>query len=340
MEYGLPPPRRIKQRRDRKMAKKQVHTMATAEEVAPGRTGTFPCGQQMVKYDFKETAECTPCKKAHEESGSSWNRELPKETIGHIQSTGCLGQKEVVTAAHNACIRELLQEVDGHGKADRHVKLLTIETESRLGTLWDQEQCTHFCSKDVLWEAAKAEETKIPWKDAKEGSPVPEEQYQERFWRRRLDGIGLDTINKELLAIEFKRTRDARSNYVEKAIAVAQEQYTSLLSGLQAVGQVKGWKVQQLVFVGGTCGSVHVESFNKNMKALGVLESKWDLIRQKLVRRLLERQDKCYGPTSHRKVGREVKGGEGFRAMVGNMSSGTCMREEGAKSACGPKPND
>ena len=53
MEYGLPPPRRIKQRRDRKMAKKQVHTMATAEEVAPGRTGTFPCGQQMVKYGYK-----------------------------------------------------------------------------------------------------------------------------------------------------------------------------------------------------------------------------------------------------------------------------------------------
>ena len=123
-------------------------------------------------------------------------------------------------------------------------------------------------------------------------SPVSEEQYQERFWRRRLDGIGLDTVNKELLAIEFKRTRDARSNYVEKAIAVAQEQYTSLLTGLQAVGQVKGWKVQQLVFVGGTCGSIHVEPFNRNMKALGVLESKWDPIRKKLVRRILEEQDR------------------------------------------------
>jgi hypothetical protein len=101
----------------------------------------------------------------------------------------------------------------------------------------------------------------------------------------------LDTIIKELLTIEFKRTRDARSNYVEKAIAVAQEQYTSLLTGLQAVGQVKGWKVQQLVFVGGTCGLVHVESFNKDMKAVGVPESKWDLIREKLARRLLEEQD-------------------------------------------------
>jgi hypothetical protein len=72
---------------------------------------------------------------------------------------------------------------------------------------------------------------------------------------------------KKFLAIEFKRTRDARSNYVERATTVAQEQYTSLLTGLQAVGQVKGWKVKQIMFVGGTCGSVHVESFNKNMKA-------------------------------------------------------------------------
>jgi hypothetical protein len=83
-----------------------------------------------------------------------------------------------------------------------------------------------------------------------------------------------------------------RSNYVEKATAAAQEQYKSLLTRLQAVSLVKGWRVQQVVFVGGTCGSVHVESFNRNMKTLGVLESKWDPIRKKLVRRLLEEQDK------------------------------------------------
>jgi len=52
--------------------------------------------------------------------------------------------------AHNACIRELLQEVNVHGKADRHMKLLTIETESRLGTLWDQEECNQLCSKEEL----------------------------------------------------------------------------------------------------------------------------------------------------------------------------------------------
>jgi hypothetical protein len=86
------------------------------------------------------------------------------------------------------------------------MKLLTIETESSLGTLWDQEQCTQFCSKEELWEAGKEEEMRIPWKDEQEGAPVSEDQYQERFWRRRLDGIGLDSINKEFLAIEFKQT--------------------------------------------------------------------------------------------------------------------------------------
>jgi hypothetical protein len=99
-------------------------------------TGTFPCGQQLVKRGYKEKAECILCKKAYEENGGSWKGVLPKETFGHIQSSGCLGQKEVVTAAHNACsiscIRELLQEIDVHGKADRHMKLLTLERESSL----------------------------------------------------------------------------------------------------------------------------------------------------------------------------------------------------------------
>ncbi len=143
-------------------------------------TGTFPCGQQQrQKYGYRKTAACMLCQKAHEECGNCWNGELPKETIGHIQSAGCLGQKEVVTAAHNACIRELLQEVNVHGKADRHMRLLTIETESRLGTLWDQEECNRFCSKEELWEAARDEEMKIPWRAANEWPPVPEEQYQE-----------------------------------------------------------------------------------------------------------------------------------------------------------------
>ena len=89
---------------------------------------------------------------------------------------------------------------------------------------------------------------------------------------------------------------------------------------LQAVGQVKGWKVLQIVFEGGMCGSIHVESFNRNMKELGVLESKWDPIRKKLVIVHLRNRTRCYGPTSHKREGRGASGGAGAIARAGNMS--------------------
>ena len=146
----------------------------------------------MQKHGYRKTAACMLCQKAHAECGSSGTENCRRRQSATFRA-GCLVQKEVVTAAHNACIQELLQEVNVHGKADRHMRLLTIETENRLGTLWDQEECNQFCSKEELWEAARDEEMKISWRAANEGPPVPEEQYQERFWRRRLDGIGLDT---------------------------------------------------------------------------------------------------------------------------------------------------
>jgi len=78
-------------------------------------------------------------------------------------------------------------------------------------------------------------------------------------------------------------------------------------------GQVKGCKVQQAVFVGGTCGSIHVESFNRKIKAWGVLESRLDPIR------------------------REARGGKGSMARVGHMPMGhvghVCVKKERAEHA-------
>jgi hypothetical protein len=58
------------------------------------------------------------------------------------------------------------------------------------------------------------------------------------------------------------------------------------------------------------------------MKALGVLESKWDLIRLKLVRRLLEEQDKVLRAYFAQKGGARSQGGKRLMARVGNMSMG------------------
>jgi ribonuclease HI len=56
-------------------------------------TGTFPCGQQMVKYGYKGTAECTLCKKAHAESGSSWNRELQRRQLAIFRVRDALDKR-------------------------------------------------------------------------------------------------------------------------------------------------------------------------------------------------------------------------------------------------------
>ena len=101
MEHGLSPPGRIESKRKREMVKNKSTPWRRRTRLLQVVTGTFPCGQQMQKYGYRKTAACMLCQKAR---GSSRSGELPKETIGHIQSAGCLGQKEVVTAAHNACI--------------------------------------------------------------------------------------------------------------------------------------------------------------------------------------------------------------------------------------------
>ena len=84
-------------------------------------TGTFPCGQQMQKYGYKRTPACTLCQKAHEERTS---RARGASDNGRWSS---------------------------HGNAGRHMKLLTIETESSLGTLWDQEECNKVLAATIGW---------------------------------------------------------------------------------------------------------------------------------------------------------------------------------------------
>jgi hypothetical protein len=43
--------------------------------------------------------------------------------------------------------------------------------------------------------------------------------------------------------------------------------------------------------VGVTCGSVHTQTFNNNLKELGVVEYKRNIIRKELVHELLNAQD-------------------------------------------------
>jgi hypothetical protein len=68
-------------------------------------------------------------------------------------------------------------------------------------------------------------------------------------------------------------------------------------------------------------------------EGIGVLEGKWDLIRKKLVRRLLEEQDKVLRSYFAQRGGdAEQRGGTGATARARNMSALTCMCEDGRRA--------
>ena len=93
---------------------------------------------------------------------------MPAESIGHIQSAGCLGQSESVTAAHNKCIKGLMSDIQEAGKKKSSLRLLTLESEHTISTLWEQDGCDKICSKEELWQASQAFEMAIPMKEGDE----------------------------------------------------------------------------------------------------------------------------------------------------------------------------
>jgi hypothetical protein len=67
-----------------------------------------------------------------------------------------------------------------------------------------------------------------------------------------------------------------------------------------AVSENGGWKIKQIVFVGGTCGSVHAQTFNENIKELGVVESKRNTIQKGFVDECLMHKTRSCAHTLHK----------------------------------------
>ena len=131
------------------------------------------------------------------------------------------------------------------------------------------------------------------------------EEYPKRFWARRPDGIVVDKKKKTCYVLEFKRKMDRWMGYREEATDRAPNQYASLMHGLQGASK---WTVHLVIIVGGMCGSVHIETFNKNMELLGVIESKWNEVRRQPVFKLMEEQDRVLRSFFAQKNGGDTSG--------------------------------
>ena len=95
-----------------------------------------------------------------------------------------------------------------------------------------------------------------------------EEADMEKFWRQRPDRMAVKQDKRIIYIIEFKRTMDLRPSFQANAEARATRQHKWLAQTLAKVGARSDWKVQVIIFTGGTLGSVEIERFENNLKLL------------------------------------------------------------------------
>ena len=84
---------------------------------------------------------------------------------------------------------------------------------------------------------------------------------------------------------------DLRPSFKANAETRTTRQHEWLAQTLTKVGARSGWKVQVIIFTGGTMGSVEVEGVENNLKTLDVKKKAWGLIRKQHARALLEAHD-------------------------------------------------
>ena len=89
-------------------------------------------------------------------------QKIPRETVGHISSAGCKGQKEVVRLAHINVCRDLISDIARHQKMTSVKELTTLGTEKTLGSLRQMEEHRNMCSKEDLLVAVAEDEAKTP----------------------------------------------------------------------------------------------------------------------------------------------------------------------------------
>ena len=237
--------------------------------------------------------------------------DVPAETVAHLQSAGCKAQKKSVIGAHNRCWKYLVGAIITHGEAKRDLEFIGGDKDRQLNQLWTETRIGSI----LPWEDIEDEAERLLESDKGTGQTATDtrvdqdlgndqgvereetDSYKEViFGRRRPDSIAIDWNNKILHVLEFKRTSDQRHTYRERGESRARAQHDVLVRSLEkvaeeATGENKGWKIKLIIFVGGTCGSVHTQTFNNNLKELGVVESKRNSIRKGLVYELLNAQD-------------------------------------------------
>ena len=116
-------------------------------------SNSFPCGAFLHRIGKLDSDRCRLCQKL----GAGRPKEgIARETVGHIQSARCLGQREVVIAAHNRCVRTIIKEVQKGGHRSTELQVITEDGECSMTTLWQRLELLEICEWEQVKQAAWA----------------------------------------------------------------------------------------------------------------------------------------------------------------------------------------
>ena len=116
-------------------------------------SNSFPCGAFLHKIGKLDSDRCRLCQKL---GAGRPKDEIARETVGHIQSARCLGQREVVIAAHNRCVRTIIKEVQKGSHRSTELQVITEDGECSMTTLWQREELLEICEWEQVKQAAWA----------------------------------------------------------------------------------------------------------------------------------------------------------------------------------------
>jgi len=144
------------------------------------------------------------------------------------------------------------------------LRVVTPDKESRMYTLWQEEEFEQMCSKESLTEkAAEIEKTISAKEHESERHDLDPKMFDEnRFWNRRPDGIVINKNHRTPYILEFKRSSDRNEDFLGVKDDKANKQLKSIIEALKAAALELTF--EQIKFVAGRRGAVvEDDSYNK-----------------------------------------------------------------------------
>ena len=122
-------------------SRKAIHTWLTDRKIPWQRrrrliqvmANCFPTGSYLALIGQRKSAHCELCQRLRPGVPA---HQLPRETLGHIQSAWCLAQKEVVREAHNNCVNRISKDLQSPETVKTGLSVITADGEKTMQSLW------------------------------------------------------------------------------------------------------------------------------------------------------------------------------------------------------------